>query len=145
MSEENWKQFQGTELGSLLGSIYGSKKVSINYPKIKTQKSTVSLEDSTWRPTINKPDSRDPRKATRTNVDISVPKMKGGASQQSLALIDCIPKRKNEQNIKNEIDEIKYRQALYRPSLGPNRGDAEKVIFNNYTNIFIQSKLSTIK
>jgi hypothetical protein len=95
-SDDNWKQFQGTELGSLLSGIYGNKP-KIVYPKLNRVSSGSTIENREgWRPTINKPTAVDPRKTTRRPIDLIVPKMKGGKSHKSLALIDCIPRRKNE-------------------------------------------------
>lgn len=34
---ENWKQFQGTELGGLLKSIYGQQRPKVNLPKPRTK------------------------------------------------------------------------------------------------------------
>ena len=110
--DEHWKQFHGTELGSLLAGIYGGTKPKINYPKIKKDKHASNIEDLTWRPISNKPYAVDPRKTTRRKVDLDVPKMRGGKSHAPLALIDCIPKRKNEIEIRQEIEDIKEHQVL---------------------------------
>lgn len=127
--EDNWKQFQGTELGSLLAGIYGGNKPKINYPKLNKIKSAPNIEESTWRPTINKPTAVDPRKTTRRPIEghLVIPRMRGGRKNTPLALIDCVPKRKNENEIRNEIDDIKLKATYYRPAHMATRGDAEKV------------------
>lgn len=132
---ENWKQFQGTELGSLLGQIYGNQnRPKIQYPKFKTSSSsTVSKKD--WLPGGGKVDAVDPRKATRRPVNINVPKLTGNSSETNLDIdarsglkaIDIIPKRKGADVIKQEIDDIRMRQERYRPAyVKPVSVDAEK-------------------
>ena len=125
MSEdgEHWKQFQGSELGSLLSSIYGRPHANIKYPKLATRQ-TESKD--IWRPISNKPGAVDPRNATRREVGLEVPKMRGGRTFSRPALIDCIPKRRNETEIRGELETIKMQQTHYRPAHFAARGDAEK-------------------
>ena len=61
---DNWKQFHGTELGSLLGSIYGGNKPVIKYPKIK-RREAAQEEQKMFRPVCNKPTDFDPTHSTR--------------------------------------------------------------------------------
>jgi hypothetical protein len=122
---ENWKQFQGTELGSLLGSIYGSKSaIKINYPKVKANSSS-NLEKKDFIPGGAKLDASDPRKITRKSVNLKVPKPVGrnnsgvnldGSDENGYKLIDIIPKRRSADVIKNEIEDIRMRQEKYRPA-----------------------------
>jgi hypothetical protein len=130
---ENWKQFQGTELGSLLGQIYGNNRPKIQYPKFKT--STLNIPKKDWLPGGGKVDAVDPRKATRKPVNINVPKLTGHASETNLEIdsriglkaIDVIPKRKGAEIIKQELDDIRMRQERYRPAyVKPVSVDAEK-------------------
>lgn len=115
---ENWKKFQGSELGSLLAGIYGGTRPKINYPKPKQNKSAPNIKDSTWRAVSNKPDAVDPRKTTRrdTSGRLDVPKVNGGRGRSKLALVDCIPQRRNETSIRNEMDNLKSKITSYRPA-----------------------------
>ena len=85
---ENWKKFQGSELGSLLAGIYGGTRPKINYPKPKQNKSAPNIKDSTWRAVSNKPDAVDPRKTTRrdTSGRLDVPKVNGGRGRSKLGI-----------------------------------------------------------
>ena len=115
---ENWKQFQGTELGSLLGSIYGSKP-SINYPKPKVRKGSVESSPHGNFIVGAKVDAADPRKSTRRAVSIDLPTFGKQSKQPSHgppALVDIIPKRRSETIIRAELDEIKMKQNHYRPA-----------------------------
>ena len=70
----NWKQFQGTELGSLMSSIYGNQnRPKINYPKPKTKPMTKEQMEKGFHYAGSKPGASDPRKVTRTNVKVNVP------------------------------------------------------------------------
>lgn len=110
---ENWKQFNGTELGGLLNKIYGNEgKPKINYPKPKT-KQRVNTEP--FLPCGNKIDSTDPRKSTKRETNINIPKV-GQNKKQTYSAIDCISHRKNETIIKAEIDDIVMRNSYYRPA-----------------------------
>ncbi len=131
---ENWRQFQGTELGSLLGQIYGSQnKPKIQYPKLKMTNSNIPKKD--WLPGGGNVDAVDPRKATRKPVHLNVPRLTGQSSETNLDIdarrglkaIDIIPKRKGAEVIKHELDDIRMRQERYRPAfVKPVSVDAEK-------------------
>jgi len=121
--EQNWRQFQGSELGSLLSSIYGRPQTNIKYPKVATRRAEAR---DIWRPIANKPGAVDPRSASRREVAVEVPKMRGGRSFSRPALIDCVPKRRNESEIRSELQTIKLQQTHYRPAHFAARGDAEK-------------------
>lgn len=110
--EQHWRQFQGTELGGLLSKIYGNEsKPQITYPKFKTKPRKPS---EPFLPCGSKVDATDPRKSTRRDVKIDVPKLSKKA--QSVALVDCIPHRRSESLSRAEIAEINMRQAHYRPA-----------------------------
>ncbi len=114
---ENWRQFQGTELGSLMSQIYATKP-KINYPKPKQSSKTVA--DNPHGNFIGgKVDSVDPRKVTRNPVDLKVPSFsKRRSSDESSRphAVDIIPRRRGETTIRAELDEIKMRQNYYRPA-----------------------------
>lgn len=134
MAEEgdmnNWKQFQGTELGSLMSQIYGNQnKPKINYPSLKS-KSTKPIEHKTFIPGGGKIDAEDPRKATRRIVNIDVPR-NFNARNENVKPIDVINRRRSADVIKSEIDEIKMRQSHYRPAnVKPISGAEEKERLN---------------
>mmetsp|Transcript_10090 Transcript_10090/g.10568 ORF Transcript_10090/g.10568 Transcript_10090/m.10568 type:complete len:248 (+) Transcript_10090:50-793(+) len=110
---ENWKQFQGTELGGLLTKIYGNdSKPQINYPKPKTKQ---KINTEPFLPCGNSITSTDPRKSTKREVNINVPQV-GKGKKQSYSAIDYISHRKNENVIKAEIDDIVMRNSHYRPA-----------------------------
>jgi hypothetical protein len=110
---ENWKQFQGTELGSLLGSIYGNKP-KINYPKPKTSNKALSHGNFI---SGSKVDAVDPRKATRKPVDVDLPSFTKKSSAITPAhAVDFIPRRRQETAIRAELEEIQLRQNHYRPA-----------------------------
>lgn len=114
---ENWKKFQGSELGSLLAGIYGGTRPKINYPKPKQSKRAPDITESTWRAVSNKPSAVDPRKTTRRDTaGMFVPKVNGGKARSKLALVDCIPQRRNESSIKQEMDSVKSKITAYRPA-----------------------------
>jgi hypothetical protein len=111
---DNWKQFHGTELGGLLSKIYGNEgRPQINYPKPKT-KPRAAANDQPFLP-CGKPGAVDARKSTKREVNLTVPQV-GKAKRQTYSAIDCVPKRRNESLIKNEIDEIALRNSHYRPA-----------------------------
>ena len=121
----NWRQFQGTELGALMSKLYsGSNKPVVNYPKPKT-KSFQPTGD--FRPVGNKADSRDPRLSTKRDIKVAVPKLANNKHDMDLAPVQLIPRRKNEITINKEIDDIRMRQASYRPAyVQPISSDMEK-------------------
>jgi hypothetical protein len=111
---ENWKQFQGTELGSLMAQIYGgNNKPNINYPKPKTK---TFKPEKTFLPLGNSADASDPRKTSiRRDVVIAVPKPSGARRpSEELLPVNFIPRRKGEAVIMKEIDDIRMRQEAYR-------------------------------
>lgn len=110
---ENWKQFQGTELGSLLGSIYG-KKTSINYPKPKAGNKPLSHGTFISGGSV---DAADPRKSTRKKVEVEAPTFSKKSGPATIAHpVDYIPHRRQETVIRAELDDIKMRQTHYRPA-----------------------------
>lgn len=128
----NWKQFQGTELGSLMSQIYGNQnKPKVNYPKLHTKKSAEPSK--LFIPGGGNPEAEDPRKATRKAVNIAVPKNfnSGKERGESVKAIDVINRRRSADSIKAEMDEIKLRQTHFRPAyVQPISGDAEKERLN---------------
>jgi hypothetical protein len=131
-SLDSWKQFHGTELGGLLSSIYGNpNRVKINYPKPK--QSTKNQDKKGFIPGGAALEASDPRKVTRRNVNVAVPKVCGRPSSEGLENtenikpIDLIPKRKSASVIQVELDDIKMRQERYRPAhVKPISEDREK-------------------
>ncbi len=96
----------------------------INYPKPRTK---ARPPPGQFIPGGSKADSSDPRKATKRNVDVAVPRLKGATvkvEDQVNMEIDAgssrfaphIPRRKNAGEIKAELDEIQMRQRYYRPA-----------------------------
>jgi hypothetical protein len=127
MSEpmDNWKQFQGTELGGLMSQIYGNQRPVINYPKPKAKKNPLPAKD--WVAAGNKADAVDPHKTTRRAVNIDVPKLGKATNDNSLKPVDLINKRRSADTIKVEMDDIKYRQSHFRPAyVQPMSSDSEK-------------------
>lgn len=124
---DNWKQFQGTELGSLLGSIYGNQnRPKINYPKPKQR---APMEKKDFIPAGAKLEAVDPRKATRKCISIAVPKLSGRneLEVENIKPIDVIPRRKNLGAIQFELDDIRMRQEHYRPAhVRPIHSEPEK-------------------
>ena len=114
---ENWRRFQGSELGSVLAGIYGGTRPKINYPKPKQNKHAPDLKEATWRAVSNKPSAVDPRKTTRRDTTgMFVPKVNGGRARSRLSLVDCIPQRRNETSIKEEMSRVKSKITSYRPA-----------------------------
>jgi hypothetical protein len=111
----NWRQFQGTELGAMMSQLYGNQnKPKVNYPKLQT-KTSKPLEHKTFIPGGGKIDAEDPRKATRRAVNIDVPK-NFKERNENVQPIDVVYRRRSAESIKAEMDEIKLRQARYRPA-----------------------------
>ena len=108
---ENWKQFRGTELGSLLGQIYGNEnKPTIKYPKLKTRQDQVSqpLENSVFS------FSKDEKKKRMVKPVVQVPKLSGakcmGSSNAhsvddvaSVSAISYVPHRRQEKYVHTTI------------------------------------------
>ena len=139
----NWKQFQGTELGSLMSSIYGNQnRPKINYPKPKTKPMTKEQMEKGFHYAGSKPGASDPRKVTRTNVKVNVPKKFQGKRSHnivetleerddSFGMIDIVPKRRQAERIKEELDDIAMRNSSYRPAHRPGYStDVEKDKFS---------------
>ena len=111
---ENWKKFNGTEIGSYLSKIYG-KKSNINYPTT----SNSNTKQTTFQP--NQPFKNSGKVEhtvkSRTNEKNLVPLPKRKVKEIKLiAAVDLIPRRKNETNITNELNNIKLQQQHYRPA-----------------------------
>jgi hypothetical protein len=116
-SMDNWKRFQGTELGSLLGSIYGNpNRTKINYPKPKAMQ--IVHDKKEFIPGGAKLNASDSRKATRRNVKVAVPKPVGNRheNQENIKPVDYIPRRRGVASIQQELDDIRMRQEHYRPA-----------------------------
>lgn len=112
---ENWKQFHGTELGGLMSKIYGNEgRPKINYPKPKQKKSTEDRQ--AFLPCGGNLGAQDPRKSTKRDVKLAVPKLGKAKSERSYSAIDCVPRRRNEDVIRDEINEIAMRRAHFRPA-----------------------------
>ncbi|RYH02975.1 hypothetical protein EON65_47385 [archaeon] len=129
-SLDNWKQFQGTELGGLLGQIYGNQnRPKINYPK--PTKANAIAPKTGFIPGGAKSTASDPRQTTRRQVSIAVPKPARRDSEENLKPVDLIYHRRNADQIKTELDEIKMRQEHYRPAFTKAiSSDAEKERLN---------------
>lgn len=124
---ENWKQFQGTALGGLMGQIYGNQnKPKINYPKPKTKKQEV-MHPERFMGSGGKATATDPRKATKKPVHVAVPKnFKSANFQSSYKPIDVIDRRRSSEVIQAELDDIKMKQTYYRPAHVRPIGESEK-------------------
>ena len=113
-AEEHWRQFQGTELGSLMTQIYGNKTAQskVRYPR------PAKKEPSTFLPSQSFISSGNPSRATnpRPARKVAVPTFQHPSSG-ARAQIEVIPKRRSETAIRSELDDIKMRQAHYRPPL----------------------------
>ena len=124
--EENWKQFHGTEIGSLLSSIYGKNSGAnkINYPTPQTKAFTPTKKFNSTGNT-----GLDPKVKKQLN-DIEYYQKKP-ARLPTRAAVDLIPKRKHENHIKEEIAQIQLQQQHYRPAFNqPVSTDAEKMRLN---------------
>ena len=98
--KENWKQFQGTELGSLMNRLYGSEKTVINYPKPKQKKFEPP---PLFIPGGASATAEDPRKHTIIKPIIDVP-IKPKTYKSKFKPVDLIPHRKSESVMKKEIE-----------------------------------------
>jgi len=120
MEQNNWQQFRGTELGSVLAGIYGNKP-KINYPKPKQSKSTFNPNNQKFQPVNAKVvhGASDPKRATRRDTSgiLVVPQgFNGGHQRQSYHSIQFTAKRKAAAEIKEEMDVAKERNRAYRPA-----------------------------
>jgi hypothetical protein len=116
---ENWKQFQGTELGGLMSKLYSNQnKIKINYPKPNTKNTFVPGKE--FISMGAKTDAVDPRKSTRRPVNISIPKysVKSACNDDNSTIypINAIVRRKTSQKIQAEMNDIKERQQYFRPA-----------------------------
>ena len=120
---ENWKQFQGTELGALMSQLYGNNKPKVSYPKPKT--SNKFNPNQPFQPFGSKIETKS---ETKRNVKIAVPQpLKNKNSNDIIHPIDMIARRKTEGVISREIDEIRMKQSHYRPAhIKPISSDLEK-------------------
>jgi hypothetical protein len=115
---ENWRQFQGTELGGLMNRLYGGDKPQINYPKPKQKK---------FQPAGGfiglgaKAGADDVRKHTIIKAPlVDVPVVgTGSGRRKKFAAVDFIPKKRGESDSRKEIEDIKMRDNYYRPAAGP--------------------------
>ena len=129
--QQNWRQFQGTELGGLLSSIYGAQRKVIKYPVLRGTKA-FEPDKNKFRPVNSTLASTDATKATRKPVQVAVPKNFGLSangsrhSESKENLGPYLPHRKPEETIRAEIDELYIRQRSYRPAHVQPQGEAEK-------------------
>lgn len=122
--QQHWRQFQGTELGGLLSSIYGGQRRKINYPLPK--RASFDPSASKFRPVNSTLQTTDPTKSTRKNVAVAVPKKFGRSESKENIFIAPLPSRKSEEAIRAELEEINMRQKNYRPAYVRPQGDHEK-------------------
>lgn len=121
--EQHWRQFHGTELGSLLSSIYGGQRKVIKYPV--PARRAFDPDKQKFRPVNSTLTSTDPAKATRNrSVHVAVPKSFGRS--ESKENVPYLPSRKHEETIRGELDELYMRQRSYRPAHVRPQGEAEK-------------------
>ena len=120
---QHWRQFQGTELGGLLSSIYGSQRRTIKYPVPK--KASFDPAAVKFRPVNSTLNSTDATKATRKAVAVNVPKH-FGRTESKENVFAPIPSRRSEEVIRAELEEISMRQRNYRPAYQQPRGEEEK-------------------
>ena len=137
-----WKQFHGTELGSVLAGLYGNQnKPKINYPKPKSKH--IDNSSKKFIPGGGNPNASDPRQSSRRNVNISVPKFSSNSETSKVGSycnesigeivlpIQIINRRKSAESIKLEMDDIRMRQNHYRPAyVKPYSSEAEKERLN---------------
>jgi len=127
--EENWRQFAGSELGTLWSGIYGTKKDAcrrINYPVLSTKTKKSGVFDPSkvrFLPVNSKvtEGATDPRKTSRRAVTVACPKPSkegggGGKENQGHLLLLGVPRRRNEETIRAELEEIKLKAEHYRPA-----------------------------
>ena len=109
---ENWKKFNGTEIGSYLSKIYG-KKSNINYSTTSNTKQTSFQPNQPFK-NSGKVEHVIKSRTNEKNL-VLLPNCKVKAIKL-IAAVDLIPKRKNEANITNELNNIKLQQQYYRPA-----------------------------
>lgn len=132
--QNNWQQFQGTELGSVLAGIYGNKP-KINYPKPKQSKTAFNPNSQRFGPVNAKVvhGASDPKRATRRDTSgiLVVPHgFTGGQQRQAYHPIQFTEKRKAAAEMKEEMLVQKERTRAYRPAFkGRMIGEAEKERF----------------
>lgn len=121
MAEEkldNWKQFQGTELGSLMSQLYGKQnRPAINYPKPNVKREFKP--EKGFIPGGAAAGAEDPRKSTmRKDVKIAKPTFRRRTIDDECVVhpVDQIAHRRSENVIKVELDDMKMRQNYYRPA-----------------------------
>lgn len=131
---QNWQQFRGSELGSVLAGIYGSKP-KINYPVPKVAKNAFDPSKQNFRPVNARVvhGAQDPRKTTRRDAStLLVPKHFHGEKGQDPNQLDAagpisfIPHRRGAAEIWKEMEEQSERQRHYRPAARRVIGDTEK-------------------
>jgi hypothetical protein len=134
--QQNWQQFNGTELGSVLNGIYGNKP-KINYPKPKiAKKSAFDPTKQRFNP-VNAPivhGASDPKRTTTRDTSniLVVPKgFNGGYKRKSYAPVDFISHRKSADEIRQEVNVVNERIKAYRPA-------GRKMIDNNEKERYIQ-------
>lgn len=131
-SAQNWQQFQGSELGSVLKGIYGNKP-KINYPVPKKAKNAFDPNKQKFNPVNAKVvhGAQDPRKTTRRDTSsLLVPKHFHGAAPNmeldSAGPISFIPHRRGASEIRLEMEKEQDRQRYYRPAQRRGIGEDEK-------------------
>lgn len=134
--EDNWKQFLGSELGTVLSGIYGNQRPKINYPAPK--KKTFDPAKHKFLPVnghVNNVQHQDPRKTTRrdTRGKVSVPtgfKGEASANRGPFDPMVIVPSRKGYNEIKKEMEYENSRQRAYRPPVNTYKiGEDEKERF----------------
>ena len=111
-------------LGKLLYSLYNSShKPVISYPKVKT-KTPQQMADEEAR-------KKAAQKGCPQRAYVDVPSVKK-ENKRKFHMIDCVPKRKTETDIKQEIKEH-YQHKLVPPQKGKNREEMKCIyIFTIY-------------
>lgn len=115
-SMDNWKQFQGTELGGLMSQLYGAQnRPKVNYPKPKVK--APFLPEKGFIPGGASAEAVDPRKCSvKRDVKIAKPTFGKKSADQIIHPVDTLARRRSESVIKAELDDIKMRQNHYRPA-----------------------------
>lgn len=128
----NWQQFNGTELGSVLAGIYGNKP-KIVYPAINKSKKAFVPEKHAFKPCNAKVNQGavDPRRNTRRPVEGHMKQIPTGFTgrtgpKKSYSAIDFVAKRRDASIIKEEINIENERRRAYRPANSRQIGESEK-------------------